>query len=92
MSEIKERYETLGGKYLTMYQHEDGRFVNGMMYTDRIENCLEEIVDAAFCMVGWIFKCKAKGLEEPYVGLKILGELVQIYEELKAEKANGTYS
>lgn len=54
--EIEERYEKLGAKYLTDQTTEDGRPINGMMFTSRIENCREEVVDAVFCILGWIFK------------------------------------
>lgn len=54
--EIEERYEKLGAKYLTDQTTEDGRPINGLMFTSRIENCREEVVDAVFCILGWIFK------------------------------------
>lgn len=64
MEEIEERYSTLGEKYLTEHLHPDGRRINGMMFTDRIVNCREEVVDAAFCLMGQIFKdIKIQGKE-----------------------------
>lgn len=92
-AEISERYETLGGKYLTGNFTEDGRQINGMMYTSRIDNCLEEIVDAVFCMLGWIFKsnlnCAGAIPDSAYASLQ---GLIEIYSLLKAEQANGTFS
>lgn len=54
--EIAYRYETLGPKYLSEAHTKDGRPVNSMMFTSRIQNCREEVVDAVFCILGWIFK------------------------------------
>lgn len=89
--EIIERYETLGPKYLTDNLTEDGRQINGMMYTDRIVNCIEEIVDAVFCIVGQIFKDTSKGAEPSQNLYTILDGLIQIYKLLSMEKIHGNY-
>lgn len=92
IAEIKQRYETLGEKYLTDNLTEDGRRINGMMYTSRIDNCNEEVVDAVFCIIGWIFKCQYRRMPIPDAAYKTLGSLVDVYLDLEAEKADGTDS
>lgn len=84
--EIAERYQTLGVKYQTEQQHADGRYINNMMFTSRIDNCREEVVDAAFCMLGWIFKARARNRPIPNNAYTILTGLIQIYGLLVAEK------
>lgn len=84
--EIADRYQTLGGKYQTMYQHTDGRFINGMMFTDRIQNCLEEVVDGVFCLLGDIFRYSAAGIEPTDNIYTILDGLIQVYSLLVVER------
>jgi hypothetical protein len=83
--EIRTRYETLGEKYLTPNVHSDGRFVNAMMYTSRVANCLEEIVDSVFCVLGWIFKAQVDGRRIPDSAFACLDMLIDIYSLLSAE-------
>lgn len=101
--EIEERYRTLGDKYLTENTTEDGRRINGMMYTSRIDNGLEEIVDAVFCVLGWILKTSPKAaahstlyytvpITPPDSAYTALTGLIEIYSLLKAEQASGAYS
>lgn len=92
--EVRHRYKTLGNKYLTAQQHYDGRFINGMMFTSRIDNCLEEVVDAVFCVIGWLFKHRVDPTtyDFPPVGDNILKALCDIYTALKVEQINGTNS
>lgn len=81
--ELTNRYEELGPKYLTEYKVDD-RKINGMMYTDRIVNCREEIVDAVFCLLGQIFKEQVANVREPSENLYImLSGLIEIYTTLK---------
>lgn len=81
--EIRTRYEELGVKYLTENVHTDGRFINAMMYTSRVANCLEEIVDAVFCILGWIFR--SQGGDIPDSAYICLDMLIDIYSLLSAE-------
>lgn len=83
--DIANRYLTLGAKYMTEYVTVDNRPINGMMYSDRIQNCIEEIVDAAFCVLGEIFKRSLKG-KDPGNNLYILLDgIIQIYSLLVVE-------
>ena len=80
MQEIEERYEKLGEKYLTDETRPDGRRINGMMYSDRIVNCREEIIDAVFCVLGQIFKDTRVANVEPSDSLYVmLTALIQVY-------------
>ena len=83
--DIANRYITLGSNYLTEFLTVDGRPINGMMYTDRVQNCIEEIVDAAFCVIGEIFKRTAKGIEPNANLYTLLEGIIQIYGLLVAE-------
>lgn len=83
--DIANRYITLGGNYLTEFLTVDGRPINGMMYTDRVQNCIEEIVDAAFCVIGEIFKRNAKGIDPGENLYTLLDGITQIYSLLVAE-------
>lgn len=84
--EIVYRYHTLGGKYLTEHKHDDGRRINGMMFTNRVENCIEEIVDAVFCILGWIFKHISEGSTPPDSAFTALEQLINLYSLLSMEK------
>jgi hypothetical protein len=80
LGEIEDRYETLGEKYLTENHHIDGRLINGMMYTDRIVNCREEVVDAVFCVMGQIYKdTNIAGVEPNDSLFLMLSNLIQVY-------------
>ena len=80
VEEIAERYETLGEKYLTDQALPDGRRINGMIFTDRIVNCREEVVDAVFCILGQVFKDVHHGQHSPTENLDVmLDGLVKIY-------------
>lgn len=86
--DITERYERLGPAYATENRFKDGRFINGMMYTNRVENAIEEIVDAVFCMAGWIFKAEARELEPPDSAFLALNALIDCYSLLMQERDN----
>lgn len=91
VEEITERYETLGTKYLSEEEF-DGRPVNQMMFTDRIINCREEVVDAVFCMLGQIFKEQSNGSEEIDDNIYfILEGLTNIYSALMFMQFNQSY-
>lgn len=85
--DIRERYATLGTKYLTEDLHTDGRRINAMMYTSRVANANEEIVDAAFCMLGEIFKANVNQEEIPDWTYQVLLGCIEIYSMLKAVEA-----
>lgn len=90
--EIKERYATLGEKYLTDALHSDGRRINGMMFTDRLVNMNEEITDAVFCVIGQIFKNKKNGIDSSENLTYILDGLIDIYTIASIEIAKGGYA
>lgn len=90
--EIQERYETLGEKYLTDGLNSDGRRINGMMFTDRIINANEEIVDAVFCMLGQIFKDVAAGKEPHNDVYDAMEGMIKIYQILKLMEQRGDYA
>lgn len=85
-TEVAERYEGLGLKYATDKLHLDGRLINAMMFTSRVANCREEVVDSVFCMLGWIFESRVKTGTIPDSAYTILQGLIQIYGILKAEE------
>lgn len=90
--EITERYATLGDKYLTDALYTDGRPINGMMFTDRMVNANEEIIDAVFCVIGQIFKDINAG-KEPNEGLRsVLNSLCTVYVWFSNEIAAGGYT
>lgn len=90
--EIVERYETLGSAYISEDKTGDGRSINKMMFTSRIDNCLEEVVDAAFCMLGWAFKARHAGQNIPDSCYTVLQQLCDIYTLLVTEREAGTPS
>lgn len=90
--EITERYATLGEKYLTDALHTDGRRINGMMFTDRLVNCNEEIIDAVFCIVGQMFKDKNAGKITSNYLVYLLEILAGAYQGLSIEIARGGYA
>lgn len=92
VKEITERYETLGFRYASEKLSEDGRLINNMMFTSRIDNCLEEVVDAAFCMLGWAFKSKVNNLPISDSCYTALQSLCDIYTLLVSEREAGAQS
>lgn len=84
--DISIRYETLGGKYLSAEFHNDGRQINAMMFTSRIVNCLEEIIDSVFCILGQIFKETVDGGEPADYLFDVLTGLINLYGLLKAHE------
>lgn len=86
--EIRERYLTLGAKYMTKDRYKDGRYINAMMNTSRIQNCREEIVDAVFCVLGWIFKAQAVNQQPSDSAWAALRGLIDIYSLLVSEYEN----
>lgn len=91
MKEIEERYSTLGEKYLTDQEAPDGRRINGMMFTDRIVNCREEVIDAAFCILGQTFKdVQAGRTPSDYLYSMLMG-LIEIYSMCVSLEESGDY-
>lgn len=50
---IRERYTTLGGKYMTGQFREDGREINNVVNCDNLQSTLEEIIDSIFNWLAW---------------------------------------
>jgi hypothetical protein len=91
---IKERYVGLGQKYVTDVEHTDGRLVNACMFKSSIQDALEEIVDAVFNTLVWIFKIQIKNEtnyqsvdypEGEEAGAVLLG-LIEIYSILAVSR------
>ena len=82
---IKQRYEELGGKYLTDDEYFDGRRINSCMYNNSINDAVEEIVDAVFNVLVWIFKYQRKGENTPNSAYQSLLGLIEIYALLSVE-------
>lgn len=78
---IRERYDTLGEKYLTDAFHFDGRRINACMDKSSIQDALEEVVDAVFNTLVWIFKGDRKNS-----AYTVLEGLIIIYGVLAAER------
>lgn len=91
MQEIKERYETLGEKYLTEQTTEDGRRINAMMFTDRIVNCREELIDAAFCVIGQIYKEAINGNQPDDAFYALLEGCIDMYSLCVALEESESY-
>lgn len=81
--DIETRYASLGTKYLTEERHTDGRQINALMYTSRVANANEEIVDAFFCMLGTAFKATVNEEEIPDWVYEVMTGLIHIYGVLK---------
>lgn len=86
--EIRNRYETLGVKYMTDTQSDDGRFVNGCMYKSSIQDALEEVVDAVFNCLVWIFKERSGQMTEGTVSMELIYRLIDVYTIIKVERIN----
>lgn len=84
--EIEERYTTLGLKYMTEQRWDDGRLINACMFTNRIENALEEIIDAVFCVLGWILKYRQLNRQIPDSAYHALIGMIELYALLTVEK------
>ena len=84
--DIAERYINLGTKYLSDQVHADGRRINAMMFTSRIVNCLEEIIDSVFCVLGQIFKETVDGEEPADYLFDVLSGLINLYGLLKTHE------
>lgn len=84
--EIRERYSKLGTKYMTDEQHSDGRFINACMNNSSIQDAIEEIVDAVFNTLVWIFKTRIAGHGFNDNAYQVLIGLIEIYALLIAEK------
>lgn len=83
--EIETRYETLGEKYMTDNRYQDGRFINGCMYKSSVQDALEEIVDAVFNTLVWLFKARNQDEISDNMIQVFLG-LVEIYSMLCLER------
>lgn len=59
-NEVAIRYDTLGGKYLTDQHTDDGRQINACMFNDSCQDAIEEVVDAVFNVLVWIYKGSLK--------------------------------
>lgn len=93
VEEISDRYRELGAKYLSDKFWPDGRQINGMLFTDRMENCREELVDAAFCILGQIFKDSEHSDREPHDLLyEMLAGLISLYSMCVALEESGEYA
>lgn len=87
-SEIRERYELLGPKYVTDKVHTDGRLINGCMFKSSIQDALEEIVDCCFNVLVWIMKLDKAGTIQ-YTGAnayQVLMGIIEIYSILVIER------
>lgn len=91
IEEVTERYETLGFKYVSEEITDDNRLINSMMYTDRIINCREEIVDGVFCILGQILKEQLVEKNPPDILYDLLVNLSEIYSTLKFMEHEGEY-
>lgn len=87
-TEITERYRDLGGKYLLDEYTTDGRQVNACMHNDSVQDCLEEVVDAVFNTLVWIFKNRQYESRIPDNAWSILTGLLEIYSLLVVSKAD----
>ena len=81
---ITQRYEELGGKYLTDDIRADGRVVNACMNKDSVQDALEEVVDATFNVLVWLFKLRLEGKEGESAYSALLG-LIELYALLVTE-------
>lgn len=87
--EIKERYENLGLKYLTNKRTEDGRWINACMDKSSVQDAREEVIDAVFNTLVWIFKgYKSKDGISPN-SYPVLKNLIECYSILLTEKELG---
>lgn len=93
VEEIEIRYRELGTKYLSGRTWPDGRQINNMLFTDRMINCREELVDAVFCILGQIFKDIQHGDDQPNdVLYDMLSGLIAVYSMCVAMEENGLYT
>lgn len=78
VSDIEERYEKLGGKYLTDELTEDGRRINACMNKNSVQDAIEEVIDAVFNVCVWMLKIN-KREEIDADAVSCLFGLIEIY-------------
>ncbi len=62
LEDLQERYEKLGGKYASEEIHEEsGLRINSCMDRDNMQECYEELVDAVFNCLVYIFRNPERG-------------------------------
>lgn len=81
---VTNRYEMLGPKYLTDDIRADGRRVNSCMNNSSVMLALEEVVDAVFNVLVWLFKLKLAGANQESAYSALLG-LIELYALLQVE-------
>lgn len=81
---VTERYELLGPKYLTDDIRHDGRRVNSCMNNSSIQLALEEVVDAVFNVLVWIFKLRLAREDQQAAYSALIG-LIELYALLQIE-------
>lgn len=81
---VRERYASLGDKYLTTDIMPDGRRVNSCMYKSSVQDALEEVVDAVFNVLVWLFKLRLEGRQLVAAHSALLG-LIELYALLQLE-------
>lgn len=89
--EIDKRYTELGPKYVTDTVHDDGRKVNGCMFKSSVQDALEEVVDAVFNVLVWMFKLEnvtEPGNSSYNNAYSALRGLIELYSLLTVEKEN----
>lgn len=84
--EVTERYENLGLKYLTNKKTEDGRWVNACMDKSSVQDCREEVIDAVFNTLVWIFKGSKSEQGIAPNAYPVLKNLIECYGILLTEK------
>ena len=81
MGDLTDRYRELGGKYATdEYDQETGLPINSCMQRDNLQECYEELVDAVFNILVYIYRNpRLKG------GHTILSTLMAVLSSLDHE-------
>lgn len=82
---LEQRYKDLGPRYLTDQFYNDGRQINGCMFKSSVQDCLEEVVDAIFNTMVWMFKERI-GLGDSDNSVNIFHGLVAIFTSLAIER------
>jgi hypothetical protein len=89
--DITRRYKEYGPKYMTDGFHIDGRQINACMQRNSIQDAIEEVVDAVFNVLVWIFKLSkdnsAYGQHAGQQATSALAGLVDIYTLLAIENS-----
>lgn len=83
---LKTRYEELGGKYLTKEEYIDGRLTNACMFNNSLQDAVEEVVDAVFNNLVWMYKHERRNGKVPTVAMETLSGLIEIYSLMKIQK------